>query len=409
LTVPAPFGILIYWFTKHRTCNAKKGNHERYMLYVKHYMTLSIQDQIKNQIEAAQSVLILAKSKAPSEAVAASWGFFHLLASLGKQPTILQNGGQDEKLSFLPRPKRIEEKITGARDFVISFSTKFNKILGSRVEKKDDTYEIYITPEKETVDPRDFSFIPAKFKYDLVVVLGCQNLEQLGELKEKNSDLFFEVPIINVDNRSANENFGQLNLVDITASSLCEILADFAKIYWTKQVTPDSAQCFLAGLVSATSNFQSPETTPQTFMAASWLIEKGASQQKIIRNLFKTQSFSFMKLWGRVMARLNWDEEKKMAWSLVSIEDFVQSRTKPLELPMILEKIKENFSAGKLFVILYSETLERSIALLKNGESESLQKIQTTCGGEIKNGHLEIVFEGKNILEAEKELLGKLE
>ena len=43
----------------------------------------------------------------------------------------------------------------------------------------------------------------------------------------------------------------------------------------------------------------------------------------------KTQSFSFMKLWGRVMARLNWDENLKLAWSLVSIEDFVQSRSKP--------------------------------------------------------------------------------
>ncbi len=371
-------------------------------------MPLSIQDQIKNRIESAESVLILAKHKAPNEAIAASWGFFHLLKSLGKKPVILHNGRRDEKLSFLPQPDRIEEKITGARDFVISFSTKYNKILGSRVEKKDDTYEIYITPEKETVDPRDFSFIPAKFKYDLIVILGCQNLEQLGELKERNSDLFFEVPIVNIDNLNANENFGQLNLVDITASSLSELLADLAKSYWEKQVTPSSAQCFLAGIISATTNFQSPKTTPQTFLAASWLIEKGANQQKIIRNLFKTQSFSFMKLWGRVMARLNWDEEKKMAWSIVSIEDFVQSRTKPTELPLILEKIKDNFSAGKLFVILYSETLERSVALLKNGESESLQKIQKICGGEIKNGYLEIIFEGKNVLEAEKELLEKL-
>jgi hypothetical protein len=73
-----------------------------------------------------------------------------------------------------------------------------------------------------------------------------------------------------------------------------------------------------------------------------------------------------------------------------------------------LGKIKDNFSAGKLFAILYSETLDQSIALVKNGESESLQKIQKACGGEIKNGYLEIVFEKKNILEAEKELLEKI-
>jgi len=58
--------------------------------------------------------------------------------------------------------------------------------------------------------------------------------------------------------------------------------------------------------------------------------------------------------------------------------------------------------------VLYSESLERSMALIKNSNSEPLKDIQKILGGEIKNGHLEIVFENKNILEAEKELLEKL-
>ena len=158
----------------------------------------------------------------------------------------------------------------------------------------------------------------------------------------------------------------------------------------------------------STHNFQSKNTTPQTFLAASWLIEKGANQQEIVRNLFKTNSFSFMKLWGRVMARLQWDEDLKIAWSTLSLEDFVQSRTKPEELPLVLEKVKDNFAAGKYFAILFSETLDRSIALVRNNDSESLKNIQKLLGGEIKNNYLEIIFEGENILEAEKELLEKL-
>ena len=75
---------------------------------------------------------------------------------------------------------------------------------------------------------------------------------------------------------------------------------------------------------------------------------------------------------------------------------------------MILEKIKDNFSAGRFFAVLYSESLDRSVALVRNTDSESLKNIQKSLGGEIKNGHLEIIFEGKNILEAEKELLEKL-
>ena len=371
-------------------------------------MPLSLPDQLKNQIEAAETILILTAEKPPRDAIAAAWALSHILESIGKNPVVLSKKNGSALSSFLKKPKNMEGEIRGARDFVLSFDTTRNKIIDFRTENKLDKFEIYITPEREAIDPRDFSFAPAKFKYDLIVVLGCSDLERIGEIKEKNSDLFFEVPILNIDNSSTNENFGQVNLVDIMASSLSEILAGLFKKIWGEQITPDAARCLLTGLISATGNFQSPRTTPQTFLAASWLIEKGADQQEIVKNLFKTQSFSFMKLWGRVMARLQWDEKAKLAWSAISLEDFVQSRSRPDELPLVLEKIKDNFSAGKYFAILYSETLERSIALVKNADSESLKLIQEKLGGEIKNNHLEVIFENKNILEAEKELLSRL-
>lgn len=371
-------------------------------------MSLSPQNQLEQQIETAEDILILTAEKPAVDAVAASWALSHLLKSLGKTPVVLQKKNSAKLLPYLAPPEKMESEIKGMRDFVLSFDTTRNKIMDFRTENKIGRFEIYITPEHGAIDPRDFSFVPAKFKYDLIVVLGCQNFDGLGKVHERNSDLFFEVPVANIDNSSSNENFGQINLVDITASSASEILAGIFKNLWEKQTEREIAQCLLAGLVAATHNFQSKNTTPQTFLAAAWLIEKGASQQEIVRNLFKTQSFSFMKLWGRVMARLQWDEKAKIAWSTLSLEDFVQSRTKPEELPLVLEKVKDNFSAGKYFAILFAETLDRSIALVKNSDSESLKNIQKNLGGEIKNNYLEVTFEGKNILEAEKELLEKL-
>ncbi|MFH0930257.1 MAG: hypothetical protein V1814_03335 [Candidatus Moraniibacteriota bacterium] len=371
-------------------------------------MPLSPQDQLKNQIESAESILILTAEKPSLDTIAASWALSHLLKNLGKSPVVLQQKAGADSFSFLAPPEKTEVEIKGARDFVLSFDTARNRIMDFRTENKIGTFEIYITPEKGAIDPRDFSFIPAKFKYDLLIVLGCQSLENLGSLSEKNSDLFFEVPIANIDNASTNENFGQINLVDITSSSVSETLAGIFKNIWSNQADKDITQCLLAGLIAATHNFQSKKTTPQTFLAASWLIEKGADQQEVVRNIFKTHSFSFMKLWGRVMARLQWDEKLKIAWSTLSLEDFVQSRTKPEELPLVLEKVKDNFSAGKYFAILYSETLGRTVALVRNNDTESLKNIQKILRGEIKNSYLEIIFEGKNILEAEKELLSKL-
>ena len=369
---------------------------------------LSSYDQIKNQIEAAQNILILTRQKPTDESVAASWGLFHLLKNLGKNPTVFEHNSHAEKMNFLKIPEKMEKEIVGARDFVLSFSTKYNKIIDFRTEEKEGAFEIYVTPEKETIDPRDFSFIPAKFKYDLVLIIGCANLEQLGSIREKNSDLFFEVPIVNIDNTSANENFGQLNLVDLTASSISETVSELAKNIAEKNIDEKCAECFLTGIISATSNFQSGRTTPQTFLTASWLIEKGADQQRIIRHLMKTQSFPFMKLWGRVMARLNWNEKLKFVWSLVSIEDFVQSRTNHADLPLILERIKDNFSAGNVFAIIYSEALKKNIALVSSNDRKIIERLEKNSGGETINGLLSIIFENLDILDAEKNLLKKL-
>jgi nanoRNase/pAp phosphatase (c-di-AMP/oligoRNAs hydrolase) len=371
-------------------------------------MPLSPQDQLKNQIKSAESVLILTAERPTRDSLAASWALSHLLTALGKNPTVFETASDNNLLSFLTSPKKVEKEIKGARDFVLSFDNTRNKIIDFRTEEKDGKFEIYVTPERGTIDPRDFSFIPAKYKYDLLIILGCQNLECLGNLNEKNGDLFFEVPIANVDNSGSNENFGQINIVDITASSISEIISGLAKEIWAKETERDTAKALLTGIVAATANFQSRATTPKTFLAASWLIERGADQQEVVRNLFKTQSFTFMKLWGRVMARLQWDEKLKFAWSTITLEDFVQSRTKPEELPLVLEKVKDNFSAGKYFSILYSETLDKSIALIKNSDTESLRAAQKKLGGVIKDNYLEIAFEKKNILEAEKELLEKL-
>ncbi|MCX6762825.1 MAG: hypothetical protein NT093_03535, partial [Candidatus Moranbacteria bacterium] len=232
-------------------------------------MALSPQDQLKNQIESAENILILATEKPSLDTIAASWALSHLLKNLGKNPVVLQGKTGVDSFFFLAPPEKTETEIKGARDFVLSFDTARNRIMDFRTENKVGAFEIYITPEHGAIDPRDFSFIPAKFKYDLVIVLGCQSLEGLGSLSEKNSDLFFEVPIANIDNASTNENFGQINLVDITASSVSETLAGIFKNIWDKQADKDIAQCLLAGLIAATHNFQSKKTTPQTFLAAS--------------------------------------------------------------------------------------------------------------------------------------------
>ena len=185
-------------------------------------MSLSPQEQFKKFLESSKEILVLISENPSTDAVGSAWALYHFLEKLSISPTIAFSNNLSKKFDFLPQPKNILTEISGARDFVLSFNTERNKIMRVRHEEKDNNFNILVTPEKGSVDPRDFSFVLAKFKYDLVVTIGTPDLEKLGKIYLENTDLFFEVPVVNIDSASDNDNFGQINLTDITASSSSE-------------------------------------------------------------------------------------------------------------------------------------------------------------------------------------------
>jgi nanoRNase/pAp phosphatase (c-di-AMP/oligoRNAs hydrolase) len=372
-------------------------------------MSLEPQEQFKNFLEKSKDILILLPQNPGGDAIGSAWGLYFFLEKTGKTPTIAFSNGTPLKLDFLPKPENILHEITGARDFVLSFNTSQNKIRAVRSEQKGEQFNIYITPEKGTIDPRDFSFILAKFKYDLIVVIDSPDLEKLGKIYEKNTDLFFEVPVINIDHQSNNDNFGQINLVDVTASSSSEIIYTALENIALESIDEKIARCFLTGIIIATDRFQNKKTTPRAFLFAAKLMDKGADQQEIIRWLYKTQPLNILKTWGRAMAKLNWNEEIKLIWSSLSVEDFVQSRSAPEIVPLILEKLQENYSEGKIFLLLYNDTPSSCVAVLKTADEKILSQTHLVLGGTIRNNLLEINLTSGNTEEMGKIIQEKLQ
>lgn len=372
-------------------------------------MPLAPFEQLQEKIKEAGKILILLPQNPSGDALGGAAALRLFLGKIGKTCEVVHNGIVDwEKFKFIKK-ENIKNSVSGARDFVLSFNTSSNKIMGVRTEEAQGELRIYITPDRGAIDPRDFSFIPAKFKYDLVFVLGACDLEQLGKIYEDNADLFFEVPVVNVDNKSENENFGKINLVDMTASSVSEVVFSFLeKISALDKVDEDIANALLTGIIDATNSFQKKNTTPRSFLISAQLMGYGANQQEIVRWMYKTQSLSILKLWGRVMARLNWDEKIKLAWSLISIEDFVQSRSKIADLSKILDKIKDNYEAGELFMVLYGETADETAGMMKFKDKNLLEKFRQFLNSEVVGDTLKFKVNGGNIIEAEKQILEKI-
>ncbi len=374
-------------------------------------MSLLPQEQFKNFLENSKEVLLLIPENPSADAVGASWALYHFLEKKNIRPTIAFSNHLSPKFSFLAKPERILTEISGARDFVLSFDTTRNKIISLRQEEKEGRFNIMVTPEKGSVDPRDFSFILAKFKYDLVITLDTPDLEGLGKLYADNTDLFFEVPVVNVDHHSGNENFGQINLIDITASSSSEILANFLETFYDELLDENIATCLMTGLIGATESFQRKNTTPKALSLAATLMNRGANQQEIIRWLYKTQPLPILKLWGRAMAKINLEKNIHLIWAEITMEDFVQSRSKLEDLPLILEKLEENYSDGRIFMLLHNDTPQSSIALIKTADTETSQKIYANFESTFIHGFLQIKIQNSNLSEVGRaitERIGKI-
>ena len=361
--------------------------------------------KFKKLVNNSKEILLITPPEPNNDLLGTVFALYSLLNKEKKSVTIFDNSLNND-LKFLQQPPKEKyiDNLNGARDFLLIFNTKYNKIINVHTEQKEEETVIRITPEKGAIDPRDFSFAPADFKYDLVIAIGAPTLESLGKIYQENTDLFFEVPKININNDSENDDYGQINLADLTASATAEIVADLFFDQYPTVIDKDIAQSLLTGIISTTDSFQSPNTTPQTLLLASRLVKMGADQAEIIKHLYRTKPLSFLKLWGRVMARLNWDDSKKYVWSLISTEDFLKSRASEKDIPQILEELRHNYTRGKIFGIFYSQDSDNTHGefFLDNSRVAKAiaEEYQVTPSG---NNHLKIFFKNKNLIQAEKD------
>jgi len=81
------------------------------------------------------------------------------------------------------------------------------------------------------------------------------------------------------------------------------------------------AAALAAGVVMDTGNFQHPNTTPRTLVVAAALREAGAPLSEIARRIYRTKPASQLILFGRVLARLEFEAGGRIVWSTLELAD----------------------------------------------------------------------------------------
>jgi phosphoesterase RecJ-like protein len=341
-------------------------------------MGLTQNQQIFELIKNSQKILITFKKNFSGDALSSSLAIFLLLQKLNKRADIVCQGFSiPQNYNFLPKINKIKTDISGLKRYILSLEIKDNKIKEFSYDTKNNKLNIYLTPEKGYFNEENIDLKAGNYKYDLIITLDSDDLESLGDLYEHNTDFFFSTPIINIDNSPENEQYGQINLVELTKTSCAEIIFDLIEQYDSNLLDQEIATCLLTGMIAKTKSFRTSSVTPRTLNIASQLIVNGADRDLIIQHLYRTKTINTLKLWGKVLARLKSDPDYKLAWSYLTQKDFIELNMQNPNLSEVVEELITSAPEAEIIVLLYenqNQTITGLIYTSKNHDSLYLAK-----------------------------------
>ncbi len=111
--------------------------------------------------------------------------------------------------------------------------------------------------------------------FDVVIAVGAQNLQSLGNLYSQNQSSFEGIQIVNIDRDGANSQFGTVNIVDPETTSLSEMVGHL--LYDSQMnVDQDVATNILNGIYTATDNLQNANA--DTFALIGESLKRGGQR-----------------------------------------------------------------------------------------------------------------------------------
>jgi phosphoesterase RecJ-like protein len=205
--------------------------------------------------------------------------------------------------------------------------------------------------------------------YDLLVVSDCATLERVGAVGERHRDLFDRLPRVVIDHHASNDALGEADWIEPQAAATCELVALLAVCLGVPLTSdPALASALMAGIVMDTATFAHPNATPRTLAVSAALVEAGAPLSDISRRLYRSKPASQLRLFGRVLDRLETYDEGLVVASTLLDADLEATGTEPPQ------------SEGIIDLLAQAEDAEVAILFKEAGEATRIS-VRTKPGG----------------------------
>ncbi|MBQ6461270.1 hypothetical protein IJJ36_02465 [Candidatus Saccharibacteria bacterium] len=238
---------------------------------------------VATKINDAHNILIALSSDPSVDEMCAAIGLTLFLDRFGKRVTAIYSGNTPNALEFLKPEETFEQDADILQDFVIALNKE--KADHLRYKLDGDYVKIFITPYRSRISNEDLEFSYGDFNVDLVLALDVANGVDLDAALREHGRIMHDAVVINITTGNPGK-LGEIEWSDKTSSSVSEMIAELLyKIGGKEKIEKEEATAFLTGIVAATNRFASASTTPKTMEISSRLMDSGANQQLISKNI----------------------------------------------------------------------------------------------------------------------------
>ena len=231
-------------------------------------------DKILEQIQNAESIVILTHQTPDGDAIGSSLAMKLALENMGKSPDVI-----------VPEVPEVYNFLPGREDIKADSDVK--------------QYELAISVDCATEMRRDGKEYVENAKHTIVI-----------------------------DHHGSNTMYGDFNYVNPVSPACCDILAGIFD-YYDINITKDIGTCLLTGIITDTGGFKYPATTAETFEFAAELLRKGVNVSEIYKRTMDTMSRATFELTKRVMDRMEILEDGKVAFTYITKKDVNEVNAKP--------------------------------------------------------------------------------
>ena len=267
---------------------------------------------------------------------------------------------------------------------------KKKKFLAFSLGKKEGAYNFI--PNEELVSgeaPKSLN------QFDVIVIFDCGSLARTGiepeiraslEVRRQSGTKKFPY-FIEIDHHEKTEDWADLEIRRQDKASTSAMVYDLLKV-GGYQINKNISECILSGLMADTGCFLYSSATAKTVALASEMLNQGASFNKILRATTKNSNLLSLKIWGRAIENLHFNQETGLVSSgLTEIEikdleaNSEENENLIADLFGIIVSFLSSLKGVKVALLLREEDGKIKGSLRSNNSEIDVAKIAGQFGG----------------------------